>query len=121
MGWKRQEGGKKGERNCLYISIRTTGIYLNLYTELSIQDDSEFLFNFPEIQITGILLCYNDDIVSLGEMCFIESEIFSDQSFNSISFDRISSLFTNSDPQSRDALPVLLFYQGKVFCIKALT
>ena len=121
MGWKRQEEGKKGERKCLYISIRTTGIYLNLYTELFIQDDSEFLFNFPEIQITGILLCYNDDIVPLGEMCFIESEEFSDHSFNSISFNRISSLFANSDPQSRDALPVLLFNQGKVFCIKALT
>jgi len=105
----------------LYIPIRATGIYLSLYTEFFIQDDSEVLFNFPEIQITGILLRYNDDIVSLGEMCFIEPEEFSDQSLNSVSFNRISSLFTDSDPQSCDALPVLLFNQGKVFCIKALT
>ncbi len=105
----------------MYISIRTTGIYLSLYTESFIKDDSEFLLNLPEIQMTGIFLRYDDDIVFLGEKCFIESEEFSDQSLNSISRNRISSLFANSDPQSRDALPVLLYNQGKVFCMKALT
>ncbi len=107
--------------NCLYISIRTTGIYLSLYTEFFFRDDSEFLFNLPEIQITGIFLRNDDDIVFLGEKCFIESEEFSDQSLNSISRNRISSLFANRDPQSCDALPVLLYNQGKVFCMKALT
>ena len=105
----------------MYISIRPTGIYLSLYTEFFNKDVSEFLFNLPEIQITGIFLRYDDDIVFLGEQCFIESEEFSDQSLNSISRNRISSLFANSAPQSRDALPVLLYNQGNVFCMKALT
>ena len=121
MGWKRQDGEKKGEMSFLYISIRMIGIYRSLYTECLRKDIPEFLFNLPEIQIPGIFIRYNDDIVSLGEMCFVESEEFSDQTLNPISFNRIPSLFTNSDPQSRDALPVLLCNQGKVFCIKALT
>ncbi len=106
---------------CWYIPIRAIGIYLNLDTEFVINDDSDFRFNLPEIQIPGIFLRYNNDIVSLGEMCFVESEGFSYKPLNPISFNRISSLFTNSDPQSCDALPVPLCNQGKVFCIKALT
>lgn len=121
MGWKRQDGEKKGEMIFLYISIRAIGIYRSLYTECLTKDSPEFLFNLPEIQIPGIFLRYNDDIVSLGEMCFVESEGFSYKPLNPISFNRISSLFTNSDPQSCDALPVPLCNQGKVFCIKALT
>jgi hypothetical protein len=108
VGWKRQEGGKKGEMICWYIPIRATGIYLNLDTEFVIEDDSDFRFNLPEIQIAGILLRYNDDIVSLGEMFLIESEKLSDQPLDSISSDRITCLLANSNPQSRDALPVLL-------------
>ena len=93
---------------CWYIPIRATGIYLNLNTEFVIKDDSDFSFNLPEIQIAGILLRYNDDIVSLGEMFLIEPEKLSDQPFDSIPFYRITCFLANSNPQSRDALPVLL-------------
>lgn len=54
--------------NCWYIAISAIGIFLSLTTELIIRDDSDFLFKLLEIQIAGILLCYNDDIASLGEM-----------------------------------------------------
>ena len=89
-----------------YISIRAIGIYLSLDTEFVIKDDSDFRFNLPEIQIAGILLRYNDDIVSLGEICLIESEEFSDQPLDSISLNRIPCFLADSNPQSCDALPV---------------
>ena len=85
-----------------------TGIYLSLETEFIITDDSDFLFNLPEIQIAGILLRYNDDIVSLGEIFFIESEKLSDQTLDPIPLNSIASFLADSNPQSRDALPVLL-------------
>ncbi len=54
--------------NCWYIAIREIGICLSLNTEFIITDYSDFLFKLLEIQIAGILLCYNNNIASLGEM-----------------------------------------------------
>lgn len=54
-------------------------IYLILYTESLIIDDfSEFVRNFSEIQIAGILFCCDDDVVTLGETGVIEPEEFPD-------------------------------------------
>ncbi len=103
-----------------YNPIKAIGNHLNLDTEFAVQDASDFLFNFPEIQIAGILLRDCDDIISLGELSFVESEKLFDQPFDSISFDCIACFLADSDPQSRDALPVLLYNKGKVFCVKAL-
>ncbi len=81
----------------------------------------EVLFNLPEIQISGILLRYHNDIVSVGETGSVLSEKFSDQPLNPISFNRVSRFLGNRDPQPRGALPVLRINQGKVFCVKAFT
>ena len=59
------------------MSIRKIGIYLSLYRKRFVRDDfCEFLFGFPQIQMAGILLCCNDDIVSLGETFLVEPEEF---------------------------------------------
>jgi len=41
------------------------------------KDFPEVLFDFPEIQIAGILLCCNDNVISLGETGLVEPEEFS--------------------------------------------
>ena len=84
------------------------GIYLILCTESLIIDDfSEFIRNFSEIQIAGILFGCNDDVVTLGERCPVEPEKFPDKSFGPVSLDSVSRLLTDRDPQSRDTQPVL--------------
>lgn len=58
--------------NCRYMAISPIGIYLNLDTEFLIKNGpSEFLFGSSEIQIAGILLRYDNDIISLGEIYLI--------------------------------------------------
>lgn len=55
------------------------GIYLNLLNKLFINEDfSEFVLDFPEVQIAGILFRCDNNIVSLGETGVIEPEKFSD-------------------------------------------
>ena len=100
--------------------MRAIGTYLSLYKGFLIKNDfPEFLFNFPEIQIAGILLCCNDDIISLGETGLIEPEEFSNKALDPIPFDRVSCLLAYTDPQSRKAQPVLLENDSKVPCVKA--
>jgi len=98
------------------MAIKAIGIYLSLYTELLIKDDfCEFLSGFPKIQITGILLSCNDDIVSLGEKGLVKPEEFPDQPLDSVPFYRITRLPGDCDPQSRNAQPVPLENDGKMF------
>ena len=98
-----------------YIYINVTGIYLNLNTKLFFEKDlPKFFFSFPEIQIAGILLCCDDDIVSLGDFWVVESKEFPDKPFDSISFDCVARLFTDSDPQPCYAQPVLFGNDNKV-------
>jgi len=83
------------------------GIYLRLYAELFIQDNlTKFLFYFPKIQAIGTLLCCNDNIVTLGEMGFVQSEKFPYEPFDLVSFYCISCRFAYGNPQSRNAQPV---------------
>lgn len=99
-----------------------TGIYLILFTEFIIKNDLNFLINLPQVKVAGIIvLCDYDDIVSLGEICLVEPVIFSDQTFQPVSPDRITEFFSDSNPQSCNALPVRFKNQGKVSCIEALT
>lgn len=63
------------------------------------EDLFKFFFGFSEVQIAGTLFCYDDDVVSLGEACFIEPVKFSDQSFGPVSFDGITHFFCWPLPQ----------------------
>ncbi len=104
-----------------YIPMRTAGIYLRLCTCIVAKNDFNFLFNLPLIQIADIFFSYNDDIVSMGEILFVQSENLSEQPLDSVSLDSGACLFADRNPQSRDALPVLFDNKGKVLCIKAFT
>lgn len=83
------------------------------------KDFPEVLFDFPEIQIAGILLCCNDNVISLGETGLVEPEEFSNQALDPVPFDRVSCLFAYTDPQSRNAQPVLLENDSKMPRMKA--
>ena len=60
----------------------------------------KFFFGFSEVQIAGTLFCNDDDVVSLGEACFIEPVKFSDESFGPVSSDGITHFFAGRYPKS---------------------
>lgn len=84
------------------------GIYLRLYTELFIHDNlTEFLFYFPKIEAMGRVLCYNHNIVALGEIILVQSKPFPDEPLDLIPFYCIPYLLARGYPQSVNAQPVL--------------
>ncbi len=48
---------------------------------------TKFLCHAPKIQVTGTFLSSNNYIVTLGEMGFMTSKIFANESLDPISFD----------------------------------
>ena len=54
----------------------------------------------------GTFLCYDDNVIALGEMGLVESVKLSDEPFDSVPLDGIPYSSTYGDPQSRDAQPV---------------
>jgi hypothetical protein len=103
------------------MTIKAIGMYLILYAELLIKENVfEFLGGLAEIQIAGILLRGDDDVVSLGELRPVQSEAFSDQALGSVSFDRIPDLSGGRNPQSRNAQPVFLKNDDEMSCMEAL-
>ncbi len=57
---------------------------------------------FLEIQISGILFRYDYKIISMGKKRSVESEEFPDQAFDSVSYDRVSHPFADTDPKPAD-------------------
>ncbi len=69
----------------------------------------------------GLLLCCNDDIVTLGKMGFMQSVEFSDEPLDSVPLYGISHLFGYGYPQSRSAQPVFFEYYRKMGRTTSLT
>lgn len=98
------------------------GIYLNILKNLFINEDfSELILDCSEVQIAGIPFRCNDNIVPLGETGVVESEKFSDKTLDPVSFDRVTCLPADGEPQSRDTQPIFLENHNKVFCMVAST
>jgi len=98
------------------------GIYLNILKKRFINEDlSEFVLDFREVQIAGIPFRCDNNIVPLGETGIIESEKFSDKTFDPVSFDRVTCLSANGEPQPRDTQPIFLENHNKMLCMAAQT
>jgi len=81
------------------MTIKAIGIYLSLCRPLLIKNDfPELFFDFPETQKASILLCCNDNVISLGETGLVEPEKFPDKAFDLIPSDRVSCLLTYCNP-----------------------
>lgn len=58
---------------------------------------------------------HDDHVVFFGKQLFVEAKIFSDQTFDSVSFYRISRFFGYCNPQSFNPLRVHASYRRKMF------
>jgi hypothetical protein len=86
-----------------------------LHMKLFIQDNlTQFLSCLPKIEAVSPLLCFDDDIVTLGEIGFVQSKEFPDEPLDSVPLRGVSCLFGYGYPQSRNIQPALFENQCKM-------
>lgn len=75
---------------------------------LTVDDFTQFLADFPQVQFVRSLFCGDDHIMTTGEVLFVETIILTEKAFASIPLDRVSRPFADCDPQPLNSQPVLL-------------
>lgn len=95
-------------------------MYLKLHAAFFIQDKlTQFLFDFPKLQDSGIILGRYNGVVTLGEKALVKAEKFPESSLDPVSFYGVSHLFADGDPKPRTAQPVFHENDSKMLGLKS--
>jgi len=74
-----------------------------------------------KIQVAGMFLCCYDDIAPLGKLRLMVPEKLPYESFDPVSFNRVTRFFPDNNPQPPNAQPIVFDNNRKVFCVVAST